>query len=377
MRFKVYIFVLVGILILSGGFSLLREQEKLSQSVFSLRAASFESKAKERFVELSLYARARAAQYNEWIEESMLHKGLVVGRDLESGAPTSVCDSLLFSSLRFVALKKLGFEAEAEKAFQTIERENYFGGRYIRHPDCKRKSSSRDMIVGLMAALNQEPEGHLEAFEKLIAIIKRTGGSVDDGPFYVSRLSPGLSELLRHMAHIRNYPVAALPSPLNVGFSTLEIDSWLANPGFRSHLNAMTLWIELDLIAKHPELEIRSVAELLDGVSTGFGFGFQAHRRAFAAESLYKLDPSNLFFEYLRLRAAGALTYAERVRLLERVLDARAFPLEQLPRDCDRRADYLWQRYSLEYAGSGEAVCHERFPGVDFLWIIAVLLDES
>ncbi|MES2745448.1 MAG: hypothetical protein V4655_08470 [Bdellovibrionota bacterium] len=374
MRKKVYSAVLAGAVALAGIYHLFLRQELLSASLIKLRAQSFEAESEHRYRDLASLARNRARLYNEWINDTHLYKGLVVGKDLSTGRATSVCDSLLFSSLRYASLKKLGSDEEADKAWQAIAKNNYADGRWVRHPDCKRKSSSRDMIVGLMAALSQEPKGHDEAFAKLMGIIARTGGSVDDGPFYVSRLSPGLGELLKQMALVRGYPKESLPSALKVGFSTVEFDTWIAEPGFRAHLNAMTLWIELELISRHPDLEFRSLSAILDEISPDLGFGFQTQRRAFAAGELYNLDPENLFFEYLRLRTAGALTFATRARLLEKLLAMPAFPRDRLPQDCDRRADYLWQRGSREYAG--RTTCHEQFAGIDFLWMTALLTEE-
>lgn len=373
MRKKVYSAVVSGALGLLGLFLLLSRQDALESSMIRLRAQAFEAESEHRYQALASLARARALKYDEWLSRDYLSKGLVIGRNLSTHAVTNVCDSLLFSSLRYVALKKLGAEEEAEKAFQTIARENYANGRWIRHPDCKRKAASRDMIVGLMAALTMEPSGHNEAFAKLMGVVARTGGSVDDGPFYVSRLSPGLSELLKQMALVRSYPEASLPSPLKVGFSTVEFDSWIAEPGFRAHLNAMTLWIELELLQKHPELQIRSLSAVLDQISPEWGLGFQTQRRAFAANELYNTDPENLFFEYLRLRTAGALTFANRARMLDALLASPLFPQGHLPRDCDRGADYLWQRHSREYRP--KAKCHEGFAGVDFLFMASLLTE--
>jgi hypothetical protein len=374
MRSGIYSVILAVIVALLGFFAFLRQQELFVTSIATLRAKAFDAKSEVEYREKADLARARALVYNQWINQNHLFKGLVVGRDLSNARPTSVCDSLLFSSLRYAALHKLGEEKEAEKAFQAIIKTNYAGGRWIRHPDCRRKASSRDMIVGLMAALSQEPLGHTEAFARLMDIVARTGGSVDDGPFYVSRLSPGLGELLRQMALVRGYPAKGLPAALKVGFSTVEFDTLIVEPGFRAHLNGLTLWIELELASRYPGLEFRSVSAALDNVSPDLGFAFQSQRRVFAAHELFHLDPDNIFFEYLLLRTAGALTWANRARLLDRLLTMSAFPLDHLPRDCDRRADYLWQRASREYSGTSK--CHEQFAGVDFLWMTALLTQE-
>lgn len=377
MRGKVYSALLCGTTLGLIAFWLLGRQDALQSSLLSLRAQSFDEASEAEYRELARLAKERALLYETLLEAQNLSSGLVVGRDLRSGAPTSVCDSLLFSSLRFVALEKLGEHEKAAEAFAEIDRHNYWKGRFIRHPDCRRKSSSRDMIVGLMAALTLEPSEHNETFAKLMGIISRTGGLVDDGPFYVSRLTPGLLELLKLMAIVRDYPVEAWPPSLRLGFSTVEFDSWVAAPGFRAHLNAMTLWVELEILKKHPdaELQMRSLSAVLDQFSPSWGLGFQMQRRHFAANSLYELDADNLFFDYLRLRTAGALSYRERSRLLRTLLSQKAFPEDRLPRDCDRAADYMWQRHSVEY--KPKKVCHEQFAGVDFLFLAGLLIAED
>lgn len=371
MRGKVYSSVVLSALGVLGGFWLLARQDKLQTSMMSLRAQTFESADRQRFNELAALARDRALEYDRMLSQENLSDGLVVGRNLQTGKATSACDSLLFSSLRFVALKKLGADEKAQDAFDIVARENYWRGRWIRHPDCRRKSTSRDMIVGLMAAMTMEPSGHEDAFAKLLGVVARTGGSVDDGPFYVSRLTPGLLEMLKQMATVRGYSFEALPASMKVGFSTVEFDSWKAAPGFRAHLNALTLWIELELLSRHPEMSIRSLSAVMDQFSPSWGLGFQVQRRMFAADSLYKVDKENMFFEYLRLRAAGALSFRERARLLAELLESRAFPADRLPQDCDRGADYMWQRHSIEYRGKSS--CHEQFPGVDFMFMVGLL----
>ena len=128
------------------------------------------------------------------------------------------------------------------------------------------------------------------------------------------------------------------------------------------------------MLDRHPELEIRSLSGLMDQISPAGGSTFAAQRRAFAAGELYRLDPENLFFEYLYLKTAGALTYASKARLLTRLLAMPQYPVERLPQDCDRQADYLWQRSSAEY--TGKKTCKESFHGVDFLWMAALLSED-
>lgn len=376
MRVRVYSSVVLSCLVLLAVFGILfRGQKDLQASIIQLRAQSLDSHGYEEWHELSHLARERARLYEQAIEREHLYKGMVVNRHLANGQASSSCDSLLFSSLRFVALQKLGESAEAERAWNNIVQHSYQDGRWIRHPDCKRKASSRDMIVGLMAALSQEPPGHELQFARLLRIIERTGGSVDDGPFYVSRLSPGMGELLKHMAASRGWQEREIPPAIRVGFSTVEFDTWIAAPGFGAHLNALTLWIELELLERHPELEIRSLSGLMDEFAPAWGSSFAEQRRAWAANELYKLDPDNMFFEYLRLKTAGALSYGAKARMLSRLLSMPQYPVERLPQDCDRRADYLWQRSSAEY--QGKETCSESFHGVDFLWMVALLSEDS
>lgn len=374
MRIKVYSSVVLGCLVLAVSVTLLRGQKDLQASIFSLRAHALEGRGYEEWRELSLMARERARLYEQAIERDHLKAGMVVNRHLADGRASSACDSLLFSSLRYISLLKLGESAEAERAWSNIVEQSYSNGRFVRHPDCRRKSSSRDMIVGLMAAMSQEPNGHEIQFARLMKIIERTAGSVDDGPFYVSRLSPGMSELLKHMAASRGWQERDLPATIRVGFSTVEFDTWIAVPGFGAHLNALTLWIELELLEKHPELEIRSLSGLLDQFAPSWGTPFAEQRRAWSASELYQLDPDNMFFEYLQLRTTGALSYTAKSRLLTRLLAMPEFPLERLPQDCDRKADYLWQRSSVEYKGKKR--CTESFNGVDFLWMAALLSED-
>jgi hypothetical protein len=374
MRIKVYSSVVLGCLVLSLSLTLVQGQRDLQASIFSLRAHALEGRGYEQWRELSMIARERARLYEQAIERDHLDKGMVVNRHLADGKAASACDSLLFSSLRYISLLKLGETAEAERAWANIVEQSYANGRWLRHPDCRRKSSSRDMIVGLMAAMSQEPQGHAIQFARLMKIIERTGGSVDDGPFYVSRLSPGMGELLKHMAASRGWQEKDLPTTIRVGFSTVEFDTWIAAPGFGAHLNGLTLWIEMELLEKHPELEIRSLSGLLDQFAPSWGTPFADQRRAWAAGELYQLDPNNMFFEYLQLRSAGALSYTAKARLLTRLLAMDEFPRERLPQDCDRKADYLWQRSSVEY--QGKKSCRESFNGVDFLWMAALLSED-
>ena len=83
----------------------------------------------------------RVLLYERLIQKNHLYMGMVVNRD-HYGIHRSECDSLLFSSLRFVALKKLGIEDEAWLAWESIKEAND-QGKWHRHPKCRRRSTSR------------------------------------------------------------------------------------------------------------------------------------------------------------------------------------------------------------------------------------------
>jgi hypothetical protein len=58
-----------------------------------------------------------------------------------------------------------------QKAFQN--------GRWVRHPKCRRKSTSRDMIAGVLVALTQNPPAEVRQLQQLLNIVDSTGGLVD------------------------------------------------------------------------------------------------------------------------------------------------------------------------------------------------------
>jgi hypothetical protein len=374
-----------GLVLLSLGASLgaawlglvLLDQQNAVQSLSAqlrIAAVSDPEEAHQRWRELALEARERAVLYEEWIEAEHLDRGMVVHRHA-GGRSSGECDSLLFSSLRYTALHKLGWHDKAEDAWAAIERAHE-NGRWLRHPQCRRKSTSRDMIVGLLTAINQNPQGKDAQLQQTLDIIERTDGSIDRGPFYVSRLSPGIGELLKQMSLSRGWPLQSLPSEVRIGFSTLEVDTWLASPGYTSHLNALVLWNELLLLER--QQATRSLSQLIDGVGQPLlGLDWSSRRLEWAAQRLAELDPENLFFIWLKHRSAGSLNDQTRATLLARLLAMPQFPRDRLPENCDRKADYLWQRSSWEYQPLPDVLCSERFHGVDFLWMVALLTDES
>jgi hypothetical protein len=233
------------------------------------------------------------------------------------------------------------------------------------------------MIVGLLVAMTQSPPAEAQRLRQLFDIVNETGGSIDDGPFYVSRMSPGMGAIMRLMSQQYGVPLREIPEDVRLGFSTLEVDAWMAQPGYTAHLNALTLWIELELTDHLPRSALRSVSELIDIAFGPLGAPkIQDQRWVWAGHQLATLDRPNLFFEYMELRSAGALTWKTQALLLRKLLEMPQFPNERLPRNCDRRADYLWQRHSVEYVPRPKAGCVETFHGVDFLWMVALLTEN-
>lgn len=369
----------LALLGLGGTLLIMLHSHQNSSQLMAARSRldSFDSDPEEeraRWRELALRARERAIFYEERLSERHLVEGMVVHRYAD-GRAASICDSLLFSSLRFTALVKLGWLDKADEAWRAITR-SYRDGRWLRHPQCPHQNTSRDQIFGLLTALSQRPALHVEHLRSLLAIVEQTDGSIDPGPFYVSRLSPSLSELIKQTSLANGLPFKKLPHEIRIGFSTLEFDTWSATPGYTSHLNALVLWNELELLDQ--QRSVRSLAGLIDGMSAKvWPLQLEAQRLQWSGQKLAAVDPHNLFFLYLKYRSAGALSYRVRADLLETMLAHKAFPADRLPQNCDRKADYLWQRASWEYSAQKGLACGEEFNGVDWLWMVALLTAED
>ena len=358
-----------GILILESGNSTFQMSAKLkSQSLQGDRNQA------DRYQQLLKQAMERANLYEHEIQENHLYMGMIVNRD-SSGGVRGECDSLLFSSLRFVALNKLGFEDKAADAWKHITRAED-RGRWYRHPKCRRRSTSRDMIVGVLAALSQQPEGGEHYLRNLLHYIDESGGYIGSGPFHVSRLSPGLAQTLRLLAD--NYKIERdiLPPQVLFGYSTLELNAISVPKGYRSHLVAMNAWLELELQSRNHSFDssFRSPTELLDHLMLPVSpHSFHEQRLKWVSGMLVDLDSENLFFQWLQLKAAGALNTKTKADLLEKLIGMEQFPESGLPQNCTRKADYLWQRDSKEYK-SQQSICNKTFSGVDFLWMLSLLV---
>ena len=147
---------------------------------------------------LGITAREKALRYEQWIVDHHLENDMLVNRHSD-GRPAGECDSLLFSSLRYTALIKLGWRDKANGAWRGIQNA-YQNGRWVRHPKCRRKSTSRDMIVGLLVAMTQSPPAEVRRLQQLFDIVGETGGSIDDGPFYTSLAVRG-EHIIQHQSN--------------------------------------------------------------------------------------------------------------------------------------------------------------------------------
>lgn len=319
----------------------------------------------------------RAKIYEAEIERTHLVDGMLVNRTV-SGATHDTCDSLLFSSLRFVALGKLGLEAEADDAWNALQKSQTAGGDWVRHPRCAAKATSRDMIWGLLIALSQQPEGGKAHLRKLIDRIAKNDGYFSSGPRYVSYLTPNLAKMMRIVALSADIPPDALPPIVREGYSTGELSLIWIKPGFEAHLVGLSIWLELEIQKRFPHLSGESKApwfrDFAEVAAWATPENAERQRLQWAATRLVDLDPGNLFYRYLRLRTADALTQKTAATLITELQAMPQFPVGQLPRDCDRRADYLWQREPSEHLGA-RGRCHAVYNGTDYLWLAGLLVE--
>jgi hypothetical protein len=95
-------------------------------------------------------------------------------------------------------------------------------------------------------------------------------------------------------------------------------------------------------------------------------------RLEWVAARLLELNPKNLFYRYLYLETIGGITENVALEMVDELLHSPAFPRGSLPMDCDRDADYLWQRDDSEYVAKS-VECREEFAGIDFLWMAGLL----
>lgn len=323
-------------------------------------------------------ARRRSALYETQIQARHLVNGMVVNRNLD-GVATSVCDSLLFSGIRYVALKKLGFHLSAANAWDAIVASRENDGRFLRHPLCK-NPMSRDMFIGVLIALTQSPPESETILRDTINRLATNVGFFDDGPLYLSYLTPGLTEAVRKLSIAHGLTWPGRSHLIDYGFSTVELNSMYLDDDFRAHLVALVAWLEGEskelyqrrgMVTDHksPTFEVSKAL-------TGFTMApIYEQRLGWVATKLLNLNGKNLFYRLLYLDSNGGLTETTALTMLEELLTMRQFPSGHLPMNCDRGADYLWQRQAAEYAADS-VNCSEEYAGVDFLWMAALLLEK-
>ena len=316
----------------------------------------------------------RVQLYEQQIKKHHLKNGMLVNRRV-NGEVIDQCDSLLFSSIRYVALKKLGYTQKAEVAWEAISK-NQNEGKWFRHPTC-RHHTSRDMIVGLLIALSQFPLQGKKNLQQFFNYVEKNSGYFGDGPIYVSYLSPGLAESFRRLSKLHN--IEDFPKVVQFGFSTLEIDSFFIDKGYRSHLVALQIWLELETqilfaqkgLWRGPRSFMWEIGKFFSPFTME---NMYQQRREWLAQKLLEVDPKNLFFRWLRLKSAGMFDQKAQVMMMKELLAMPQFPEQQLPMNCHRKADYLWQRGSDEFEPGGS--CSMKFNGVDFLWMASLLFDQ-
>lgn len=330
----------------------------------------FEENAMSEVMEkdLKLEALSQVLFYEKKIKENFLEEGMLVNRSL-LGFQLDQCDSLLFSSLRYTALEKLGLKSLAEEAWLAIAKSYELEGKWIRHPQC-REALSKDMFLGLMTALVQRLGKDKILISKTRDQIEEAKGYFDDGPIYLSYLPPPLRILFDNILVLNGLEETRYS---DINFSLSEFEILTVKKGYRSHLTALYMWLTHQVMSLFEE-KPSFVYESPFGLSKFLGsLGFRdilSKKRSWLALELYSSDIQNLFFKIVFLNEMNLLK-PSKFLLLRELLERKEFPKGRDAWDCDRKADYLWQRYSEEYVG--KASCQKSFHGLDFIWILALL----
>ena len=236
------------------------------------------------------------------------------------------------------------------------------------------------MILGFLMTHLFLPEGGKETFEKFMYLIQNNSGFFGWEKTHYSFLTPQIAHLSRHIARLYSIPFSSMPDLFRQGFSTVEWQSLLVAPGYRTHLIALALWVEIELYERKFSGYSREVYDpwlerqkfWISDYSTDH---LDLARIRFTAQRLVEIDSKNLFFRWLRLKVAGLLTPALSQKMLWELNSMPQFPKGNLPYNCDRKADYLWMRHSIE-AKMSSLTCDVEFSGVDYLWITSLILGE-
>lgn len=317
--------------------------------------------------------RVRTDTYVNLIEDTHLESGMIVNR-IFNGNLVDECDSLLFSALYFVALKHLHKDDLAAERWRSMEL-SQTDGHWYRHPHCLTTPPSRDMIIGVLIALSQEPASFKKHLSDFFTQLETRGGYFSDGSLSVSYLSPGVAEIIRKFSLLHGLRAQELPASVRSGFSTTELSVALTRPGYRLHLSALQSWLEMELNKKLSPVKVKSRTAVNNVRRLTRPFIIRAlheQRLEYVTQVLVERSPHNLFFKFLRFQAANALSPAIVITMMNELLAMPQFPTDRLPNDCDRKADYLWQRSDDEQV-SARNTCKRIFSGVDFVWMSALL----
>ena len=332
---------------------------------------------KDTLLRLRREAVVRASLYNELVKRDLLVDGMVIHLN-EDGEMDGECDSLMFSSLRYASLRRLGLNDEADEAWQGILN-SHTGGQWFRHPRCRDLSLSRDMLMGLLIALDENPKGAREIVLELLKEIDRRGGYFSDGPFFVSYLSPGIAGLLRNLAVRHEVPFDAWPWALKQSFSSIEFDAMFVREGFESHLAALGTWLEWRMMQRsagfNPRSMLGELQTFVDDDRLNSAPPMDHERLLWISSDLARKNQGNLFFQWLELEVSQRDDDEARVAILNELLNSPQFPGTRLPQDCDHDADYVWQRKTAELLPV-KKTCRATWNGVDFMWMAGLLLEE-
>lgn len=347
-----------------------RTQTKIDASLRRWGDYAGSELAPAKWEEMRQELHRRSIFYHDEVLRTHLVKGMVVNRTTD-GEALDLCDSLLFSSLLYVGLRNLGEDLRAKELWRAINRSRD-GPKWWRHPDCRR-AISRDMILGLLVAISQLPAGASDLVRDLLVYTDINRGFFGEGHLGLSNVTPGLGEALRRVrAGMKSDLDAVRPFFFDFSFSTIEFDSNFVGRGYQAHLIGLSLWLEMQL----EESEVRSPIAFLDRLFDLFTLeSLMSQRQRYVAGRLVQIDPYNLFFRWLKISSVGSINHGTRSILASDLLRMPQFPEDRLPKDCDRKADYLWQRNSVEYLGRPS--CRRIYNAVDFIWLAGLLYADS
>lgn len=298
-------------------------------------------------------ARERVSLYEKRSKSVHMRNGMIGNHNLFR--LTGLCDSLLFSSLRFVALHKMGMSKDADEAWKYIRQSRKEDGTWLRHPSCH-EDLSKDMLMGVLSALTQRPKEWNLLLRDLAKHLNSHSGYFDDGPLYLSFATPSVKESIDDLLKLMDLPPTEF---MTLDIPTLEFEVFYIPKGFESHLLGLHVWLNGEIRNLYAEKGLR--------------YDYHPLRGPWIASWLYATNPKNLFFKWLFLNELGLMNKQVRLHLLEELLEMPEFPKDRLPWNCDRKADYLWQRSDKEHRPL--ANCSVEFNGADFLWMTGLLLD--